>query len=292
MGQIERLAKALEDMLARRRDINVAIASGKHAGRYAGRVVVAGLARHVFRDKPTRRLEIQKRDLCPKQRRLDPLTLAGNFAFQQSDQNSHSAENPGAEIRNWNTDAHRTLARKTGYRHQPAHALGDLVKTRTLAIGSVLTEAGNGPIDDALVDRTNALVVDPEAKFYVRPVVLDNNVGGFNHPLEDCDAVWFLQIEREAPLVAMKVLEIRSMPRPAHIAFVETSGKFDLDDIGAPVGKLPCCRRSRPHPREIEHFETGERLRGRGEGHAITPIRSIQVDQDSDDRRHLTRFKL
>src|SRR3979490_670232 len=218
MAQIERLAKACEDMLARRRDIDVAIASGKHPGGYAGWVVVAGLARHIFGDKPARRLEIQKRDLCPEQRRLDPLTLARNFAFQQSDQNSHSAENPGAEIRNRNTDAHRTLTRKTGYRHQPAHALGDLVKTRTLAIGSVFTEAGNGPIDDALVDRTNALVIDPEAEFYVRPVVLDNNIGGFDHPFEDCDAVWFLQIEREASLVAMKVLEIGPMPRPAHIA--------------------------------------------------------------------------
>src|SRR5258707_8054253 len=134
MAQIERLAKACEDMLARCCNIDVAIASGKHPGGYARRVVVAGLDRHIFGDKPARRLEIQKRDLCPEQRRLDPLTFAGNFAFQQSDQNSHSAENPGAEIRNRNTDAYRTLTRKTGYRHQPAHTLGDLVKTRALAI--------------------------------------------------------------------------------------------------------------------------------------------------------------
>ena len=67
----------------------------------------------------------------------------------------------------------------------------------------------------------------------------------------------------------MQVLEIGPVPRTAHVALVETWWKFDLDDIGAPVGQLPRRRRPGPHPRQIEHLETGECLRGRGEGHMI-----------------------
>jgi hypothetical protein len=67
----------------------------------------------------------------------------------------------------------------------------------------------------------------------------------------------------------MQVLEIRPVPRPAHIGLVEALGHFDLDDVGAPVGQLPRRGRACPHPRQIEHLETGERLRGGGEGHRI-----------------------
>src|SRR3981081_2800464 len=149
ISEIERLAKACEDMLACRRNIDVALAGGNHAVRNAGRMVVAGLARNVLGDQPTRGLEIQQRDLCAEQRRLHPLTFARNFAFQPSHQNSHRAENAGAEIRDGNADAHRTLTWKTRDRHQPAHALGNLIETRTLAIRSVLTEPGNDTTDHA-----------------------------------------------------------------------------------------------------------------------------------------------
>ena len=112
MVEIERLAKACEDVLAGGGDIDVAVAGRKHAGRDAGRMVVAGLARHVLGDQPARRLEIQQRDLRAEQRRLHPLALAGNFAFQQRDQNSHRAEDAGAEIGDGDADAHRALARQ------------------------------------------------------------------------------------------------------------------------------------------------------------------------------------
>src|SRR5258708_2265743 len=210
-------------MLARRCDIDVAVAGRKHAGRNAGRVVIAGLARYVLADQPAPRLEIQQRDLRAKQSQLHPLTVAESLALQEGRENSHREKSAGAEIGNGNPDAHRALARQARDRHQSAHALRDLVKTRTLAIGTILAEAGNRAIDDALVYRANGLVIDPEAEFDVRPVILDHDVGGLDHPFEDIDAVFFLQIEREAPLVAMKVLEIGPVPRAAHVALVEAS---------------------------------------------------------------------
>ena len=65
-------------------------------------------------------------------------------------------------------------------------------KPRPLAIGPVLAEARDRTVDDALVDRAKGLVVDPEAKLNVRPIVLDHDIGGFHHPFEDRDAVRLL----------------------------------------------------------------------------------------------------
>ena len=58
------------------------------------------------------------------------------------------AEQPGREVGDRNADPHRALARRAGDRHQPAHALRDLIEARALAIGTVLAEAGDAAIDD------------------------------------------------------------------------------------------------------------------------------------------------
>ena len=78
--------------------------------------------------------------------------FAGDFALEQRDQDAERAEQAGAEIGDRNADAHRALARQAGDRHQPAHALRDLVEARPVAIGAVLAEAGDAGEDDALVD--------------------------------------------------------------------------------------------------------------------------------------------
>src|SRR5204862_727863 len=62
----------------------------------------------------------------------------------------------------------------------------------------------------------------------------------------------------QAALVAVQVLEIEAVaPRAGHIAAV--AARFDLDDLGAPIGEL--AHRGRPGAgmRQIEHGETGQR---------------------------------
>ena len=50
----------------------------------AGRMIVARLLRHLVRNRPARRLEIQHRDLRRQQRALHPLALARLLAFEQA----------------------------------------------------------------------------------------------------------------------------------------------------------------------------------------------------------------
>ena len=115
-------------------------------------MIVAGLLGDLVRLQPARGLEVEHEDLRLQQRGGDPLPFAGNFALVQRRQNAERAEQPGAEIGDRNADAHRALARQAGDRHQPAHALRDLIDAGPLAIRAVLTEAGNAGEDDALVD--------------------------------------------------------------------------------------------------------------------------------------------
>ena len=55
----------------------------------------------------------------------------------------------------------------------------------------------------------------------------------------------------------MQVLEIRSLPRAAHIAACGV-GILDLDDIGAPVGELANAGRAGPHAGQVENGVVGQ----------------------------------
>ncbi len=66
-----------------------------------------------------------------------------------------------------------------------------------------------------------------------------------------------LEIEREASLVAVQVLEVGAMAAAGVVLLGHRH--LDLDDIGAPVGELPHADRPAAHPREVEHLEARQR---------------------------------
>ena len=57
------------------------------------------------------------------------------------------AEDAGAEVGDRDADAHRALPGQAGDRHQPAHALRDLVEARAQAVRAVLAVAGDAGVD-------------------------------------------------------------------------------------------------------------------------------------------------
>ena len=100
-----------------------------------------------------------------------------------------------------------------------------------------------------------ALVVDAEPVLHVRPEILDQHVGLLDEALEHGAPFGRLQVERQAALVAMQVLEIRRRARgpPGESVALERRRRLDLDDVGAPIGELPHGRRAGADPRQIEH---------------------------------------
>src|SRR5205085_1721454 len=104
---------------------------------------------------------------------------------------------------------HRPLPGSAGHRHQAAHALRDLVEARAVAVGPVLAEAGNARENDSRVYFAERVIVDAEAKFHVRAVVLHHHIRSLHQPLEHRARRGQLEVQRHRALVAVQVLHVR-----------------------------------------------------------------------------------
>src|SRR5262249_54774274 len=129
---------------------------------------------------------------------MDPLPLPTDLALEQGHQDTLGEQQPGAEIVDRDADSHRPLTRQTGDRHQPAHALGDLVDARPLGVGTALAKAGDAAIYDARVDLLDRLVVDAQPVFYFRAEIFDDDVGLLRQLEKDRLALFALEVERQA----------------------------------------------------------------------------------------------
>ena len=193
-----------------------------------------------------------------------------------------AAEQSRRKVGDRNADPHRAAAGRAGDRHQPAHALRDLVEARPLGVRPVLAEAGNAGEHDALVDLLERLVIDAEAVLHIGAEVLDHHVGLFDQPLEHREPLRRFQIERHAAFVALKILEVGAFARTARtFAFGEMRRRLDLDDVGAPIGELAHASRARAHARQIEDGKAGKSLGRPGKRHFNAPNslnRSFRAD--------------
>src|SRR5205823_2846504 len=115
--------------------------------------------RHLAAIEPARRLEIEHEDLGLQKRGGHLLAFARLLALEERDEDAQRAEETGREVGDGNTDAHRPAARLARDRHEPAHALRDLIDTRSIPIGTVLTEPGDARVDEPRIDLAQRRVV-------------------------------------------------------------------------------------------------------------------------------------
>src|SRR5207248_10134532 len=100
--------------------------------------------------------------------------------------------------------------------------------------------------------------------------ILDDDVSLLRQFEEDRLPLLGLQIEREATLVAVQVLEIEPVaPRAGDIA-PRLARLLDLDHIGAPIGELTNRRRPGAGMTQIENGVAGERQRS--DAHNEVPL--------------------
>ena len=241
-------------------------------------MVVADLARHLALHQIARALEIEHEHAAPASSEVvHPLALARAVALAERRQHAERGEEAGREIADRDADAHRPAPGLAGDRHQPAHALRDLIDAGPVAIGPVLAEARDAGIDEPLVDRLQRLVIDAEAELDVGAVILDQDVGALDQAAEDGEAVGMLQVDRDAALVAVEVLEIGIVAR-GEIGLGAGVGialaHLDLDDAGAPIGELARAGGAGARPRQVEDGEALQRARGRCVAHVGVPSRT------------------
>jgi hypothetical protein len=133
---------------------------------------------------------------------------------------------------------------------KPAHALSDLVEAWPLGQRAVLPKPGNGRVDQPIVRFGERIEVNPKPILHVGPEVLDDDIGSIGQPSKRFQALLCLEIERQASLVAVQVLKVGAGAWSAQLGAVD--GRFDFDDIGTPIGKLPHAGRTGSDAGKIE----------------------------------------
>ena len=192
----------------------------------------------------------------------------GLLAGEQRHQDAERAIDAGGQVGDGDADAHRPLPRLARDRHEAAHSLRDLIEAGPLLVGTVLPEAGDAGIDEARIEGGEALVIDAEPVLHVRPEILDQHVGLLDEALEHGAPFGRLQVQGEAALVAMQILEVDPVPRAAgRIRALERRRRLDLEDVRAPIGELPNGRRAGADPRQIEHEKARQSPRCRLKRH-------------------------
>ena len=217
-------------------------------------MVVAGLCGRIAFVQVARRLEVHQRDLGMQQRAVHPLALARALALQQGQQDADRRVDAGAAVGHGQARAQRPAAGMAGDRHQPAHALDDLVKAGPARIRAGLAEAGDAGQDDARVDGAQVLISQAQSRLDVRAPVLDHHVGGGDQAAQHGQAFRLLQVQRQRTLVAVQVLEVAAVAVGGEHGFVgiDAGGRFDADDVGAEVRQDAHAGRAGAHARQVE----------------------------------------
>jgi hypothetical protein len=181
------------------------------------------------------------------------------FALQERHHAGLGQEHARRQVGNRDADADRALSRQPGDRHQPAHALGDLVDAGAFRVRTALAEARDAAIDDPRIDLGHRVVVDAEPGLNVGTEVLDDDIDLLGKLEEDRLAFLALEVERKAALVAVQVLVVRPLDLAAHgVAARFRDRPLDLDHVGPPVGKLANGGGAGTMCRQIENLETGK----------------------------------
>ena len=134
-----------------------------------------------------------------------------------------------------------------------------------VGVGATLALAGAAHVDDVRVVGADVLDVDVELRADARELVGEEDVGGGGELVEDVEALGRGEVEAEAPLAPVGVLE-----QGVHVVGhdgepgrgqaphgVAPLDVLDLDDLGAPVGQQ---RRGRRHEGVLGDLEDADAL--------------------------------
>ncbi len=165
---------------------------------------------------------------------------------------------------------------RPGDRHQPGHGLDDEVVARPLGLGSGGAVARDREMDETRVDRRQLLVAEAQASEATGPEVLDDHVGAGEEASKNGRAIGLLEVEPDAPLVAVdgevigsgsRAIGLVADPWRSPAARRVALRRLDLDDVGPEVGQQHRAVGPGENRRAVDDAETGERA-GRLTGHS------------------------
>ena len=178
---------------------------------------------------------------------VDPAAHAGLLPLIQGHQDAHAEIGAGVVVADGGTNLARGAVPEAGDAHHAAHGLGHDVVGGAGGQLAGEAEAADGAVDDAGVDLLHLLIGEAQTLQHAHLVVLANHVGGLQQLGEDLLALFALQVQGHALLVAVDVgvVAAEAVLHGAPAAGLITGGRgLDLDDLGAVVGQVHGAERA------------------------------------------------
>ena len=214
------------------------------------------IAHGVIRDPHQRRLEERRRDFHRAPRAI---------ALAQRRDDAKRGPHPGAHVDDRRAHAHRFLAGMAVDRHEPGVGLHHRVVARHVAQGAARSEGGDRAVDEPGVHRRRADKIHPEIAGGFGAQALDEDVDPRDEPLQHRATGRRLQIEGEAPLVAVEGEKRRRLIAPPRrrprARVVPAPGPLDLDHVGPHVAEHLRAERTGDVLREVGDDDAFERER-------------------------------
>jgi hypothetical protein len=175
------------------------------------------------------------RNAALSKRALETLALSRDFALAQRrlcryhpEHCAHNVDDRGA--------CAQQLTRRTGHESKAGLELHNLIERRTMLVGAGEV-AFQRQVDQARVERGQLLITATQPLHCTGAEIFENHVGGRDQPLDHRLAFLALQIHREAALVAVEGGEKPGAKAAETAGMVAVRRRFDLDDVGAELGK-------------------------------------------------------
>ena len=162
----------------------------------------------------------------------------------------------GAKVGNRQAHPHGPLARLTRDRHQPTHALRDLVKSGPIGQRPGLAKTGNAGKNQPRMRFAQGFVINTQPVFDIRTEILNHHISTLNQTLQGGNTIRCLEIQRHRPLVPVGVLIVGTILTAQRIVTAHVLRHLHLNDIGTPIGQLATGSRPGTNLGQINDPET------------------------------------
>ena len=243
---------------------DVTVAGGVGPARFAHQARIAGFAdRRVERAAAEMVAQHELRHGL-EHRQLDRLALAGAVAAEYGGEDDVRGVDADDAVDHCQRHIARPLAAGLGNDgRQRADALNEVVISRLAGIGSGVAITHQADVDEPRIDLAHVIVGELEAAHGRRSRIGDENIGTFTELQQRLARRRLLHVENDAALVAIELqikrAHIGAAGRADALAHEVALRRFDLDHIGAVVGKNLRGVRAGDHRREVEDAQPLQR---------------------------------
>ena len=195
-----------------------------------------------------------------EQRHVDDGRLPGAFALVERGRHAPREIRAARRIAERTARLHELATRGREHVRKPtAGPVRDRVEAPLIGVGTLEPLAGTDRVHAAGIHGPDVVGVERELRARRREEVRDEHVGPFDQPVERGASFRVAQVDRDAALVAVELLEeeveVAGVGDESHRHDLPqgiAGGSLDLDHVGAPLGE---DRRRRRYEPVLGHFQ-------------------------------------